>query len=106
VIHTLAIGHFDLEALKSRRIAVLQPLDMRVVQRLIRKMGNITEDGTATLGGRTVEYKNGYIVCPWLMPFRIPATEELARQLQQELGCVLYDEGRREVVTPERFPDY
>jgi hypothetical protein len=33
------------------------------------------------------------------MPERVPAAEEFARQLHQETGCVMYDAGRREIIT-------
>jgi hypothetical protein len=103
VIHKLTIGHFDTEALKDRKVIVRQPLDMSVVTRLLREVGQMSENGRATLGGHPVEIKDGYIVCPWLMPQRNPTTEEFARRLQQETGCVMYDSGRREIVTPEQF---
>jgi hypothetical protein len=99
----LTIGHFDIEALKDRRLVVLRPLDMSVVKRLLSEVGQVSENGRATLGGRAVEVKDGHIVCPWLVPVRNAPTEELAKRLHQETGCVLYDAGRREVVTPEQF---
>jgi hypothetical protein len=103
LIHRLTIGHFDVEALKDRRLVVLRPLDMTVVTRLLREVGQVGEDGRATLGGQAVEVKKGYIVCPWLMAQRVRPTEEFARRLREETGCVLYDAGRREIVTPEQF---
>jgi hypothetical protein len=103
LIHKLTIGHFDVEALKDRRLVVLQPLDMTILTRLLQEIGHVSEDGRAMLGGHAVEVKEGYIVCPWLMPMRIPPTEEFAKRLCQETGCVLYDAGRREIVTPEQF---
>ena len=103
MIHKLTIGHFDVEALKNRRLVVLRPLDMSVVTRLLRAVGEVSEQGGASLGGHAVEVKDGYLVCPWLMAQRVLATEEFARRLQQETGCVLYDEGRREIVPLERM---
>src|SRR5947209_19539611 len=103
MIHKLSMGHFDVEALKSSRLVVLQPLDMSIVTRLLREIGQVSEDGRASLGGHAVEVKDGYIVCPWLMAQRVLATEEFARRLQQETGCVLYDAGRREMVTLEQL---
>lgn len=106
MIHKLTIGHFDVEALKDRKLVVLRPLDMNLVNRLLREFGQIGEDGRATLGGHVVEVKDGYIVCPWLMATRVQAAEEFARRLQQETGCVLYDTGRREVVTVAEMADW
>jgi hypothetical protein len=103
MIHKLTIGHFDLEALKDRRLIVLRPLDMGVVKRLLQEVGQVGEDGRASLGGHAVEVKEGYIVCPWLMAQRVRAAEEFARRLQQETGCVLYDAARREVVSLEQM---
>ncbi len=103
MIHKLTIGHFDAEALQERRLVVLRPLDMSVVTRLLREIGAVSDDGRATLGGHTVEVKEGYVVCPWLMPLRNQPAEEFARRLHQETGCMLYDDGRRQIVTPEQF---
>ena len=106
MIHKLTIGHFDLEALKDRRLIVLRPLEMSVVTRLLREVGQVSEDRGASLGGHGVQEKDGYLICPWLMPLRNAPAEEFAKRLHQETGCVLYDAGRREVVTPEEFADW
>jgi len=100
------MGHFDVQALKNRRLVVLRPLDMGIVTRLLQEVGQVDEHGRATLGGHAVEVKDGYIVCPWLMAQRVLATEEFARRLQQETGCVLYDAGRREIVTLGQMTDW
>jgi hypothetical protein len=103
VIHKLTMGHFDIEALKNRRLVVVRPLDMNAVTRLLQEVGQVDEQGRTTLGGHAIEVKNGYIVCPWLMAQRVLATEEFARRLQQETGCVFYDAGRRELVSLEQM---
>jgi hypothetical protein len=103
MIHKLTIGHFDVEALKSRRLVVLRPLDMGVVTRLLKEIGQVGEDGRMTLGGHAVEVRDGYIICPWLMAQRVAAAETFARRLHQETGCLLYDAGRRELVTLEQM---
>src|SRR5258707_12468724 len=99
MIHKLTIGHFDLEALEKGKLVISKPLDMKVVTRLLREVGQIGEDGRASLGGHAVEIKDGYLVCPWLMAQRVVATEEFGRRLQQATGCVLYDAARRESVS-------
>ncbi|QJW93121.1 hypothetical protein [Frigoriglobus tundricola] len=106
MIHKLTIGHFDIEALKAHRVVVLRPIDMTVVSRLVREVGEITESGRLTLGGHAVEVYIGYIVCPWLMPSRNKVAEEFAKRLCQEVGCVMYDDSRRETVTPEQFAEW
>jgi len=103
MIHNLTIGHFDVEALKNGSLVVLQPLDLRVVTPLLQEVGQVGEKGRASLGGHAVEFKDGYLVCPWLMAQRVLATEEFARRLHQETGCVMYDAGRREIVTLEQM---
>jgi hypothetical protein len=103
MIHKLTIGHFDVEALKNGRLVVLRPLDMRVVTSLLQEVGQVGEDGRASLGGHAVEIKDGYLVCPWLMAQRVLAAEEFARRLQHATGCVMYDAGRREIVTLEQM---
>jgi hypothetical protein len=106
MIHKLTLGHFDAEALKSGRLVVLRPLDMCVVTRLLREAGQVGEQGQASLGGYVVEVKDGYVVCPWLMAQRVLATEEFAGRLHQETGCLMYDAGRREIVTLERMANW
>ena len=106
MIHQLAMGHFDVEALKNRKLVVLRPLEMNVVRRLLQEVGHMAEDGLASLGGHPVEIKDGYIICPWLMAQRVLATEEFAKRLQQETGCVLYDAARREIVTLEEMAEW
>src|SRR4051794_32617092 len=88
LIHRLTIGHFDVEALKERRLVVLRPLEMTVVTRLLQEVGQGGEDGRALLGGHPVEIKDGYVVCPWLMAQRVHPTEEFAKRLHEETGCV------------------
>ncbi|HKI33867.1 MAG TPA: hypothetical protein VKA46_18585 [Gemmataceae bacterium] len=106
MIHKLTIGHFDVEALKQGRLVVLRPLDMTVVARLLQEFGQVNEQGQASLGGHAVEAKNGYLVCPWLMAQRVLATEDFARRLHQETGCVMYDAGRWELVTLEQMASW
>jgi hypothetical protein len=106
MIHKLTLGHFDVEALKNGRLVVLRPLDRNVVTRLLNEVGHLDESGRATLGGHAIEFKEGYIVCPWLMAQRVQATEEFARRLHQETGCVMYDAGRREIVRLEQMADW
>ena len=103
MIHKLTLGHFDVEALKNGRLAVLRPLDRSVVTRLLQEVGQVDESGHATLGGHAVEFKEGYLVCPWLMAQRVGAAEEFARRLRRETGCVMYDTGRREIVRLEQM---
>jgi len=106
MIHKLTMGHFDVEALKDRRLIVLRPLDMSVVTRLLKELGTVGADGRPALGGYAVEVKDGYIVCAWLMAERVLAAERFARRVQQETGCVLYDAARREIVTLEEMAEW
>ena len=106
MIHKLTLGHFDVEALKSGRMVVIRPLDNSVVMRLLREVGQVDESGCATLGGYALEVEEGYIICPWLMAGRVVATEEFARRLHQETGCVMYDSGRREIVRLEQMAEW
>ena len=106
MIHKLTMGHFDVEALKNRKLVVLRPLDMSVVTRLLQELGERGADGRPSLGGHAVEVKDGYIICPWLMAQRVLATEEFARRLQQQTGCLLFDTARRQIVTLEQMAEW
>jgi Uma2 family endonuclease len=97
MLHTLAIGHFNSAALRDRRIIVDFPLKADNVQRWLHQFARI-DNNVATFDGREVEFHDGYIVCPWLMPRLIPAAAQFAERLQQETGCFLYDLGRHELV--------
>jgi hypothetical protein len=55
------------------------------------------------LGGHAVEVRDRYVVCPWLAAQPVLTAEEFAKRLHQETGCVMYDAGRREIVTPEQM---
>ena len=51
MIHDLTIGHLDPAGVRVRRSTVLKPLDMEVVDRLLKELGSNDADGNATLGG-------------------------------------------------------
>lgn len=106
MIHNLTLGHFDVEALKNGRLVVLRPLDKSVVTRLLQELGQVDESGRATLGGHAVEFKDGYLVCPWLLARRVEAAEEFAKRLHQETGCVMYDKTRHAIVPLEQMANW
>ena len=65
MLHNLTIGHLDPAAIVSeRRIAVLRPLEIDVVDRLLKELGGIDKDGSPTLERGKVEFRDGYLVCP------------------------------------------
>src|SRR5260370_42147016 len=103
MIHKLTIGHFDVRAAKKGSLVVLRALETTVVTRLLQEVGQVDDQGGASLGGHVVEVKDGYLICPWLMAERVLATEEFASRLHRETGCVLYDSGRREIVSLEQM---
>ena len=41
------------------------PLEIDVVDRLLKELGGIDKDGTPTLERGKVEFRDGYLVCPW-----------------------------------------
>jgi hypothetical protein len=61
-------------------------------------------DGTLTVGIR-----DGYLVCPWLMPGPLPGVAEFALKLQEQTGCVLAVVGSavvdRETLLSQSYPD-
>ena len=58
--YNLTIGHFDPAAIVSeRRIAVLCPLEMDTVHRLLKELGGIDKDGVPTLERGKVEFRDG-----------------------------------------------
>jgi hypothetical protein len=103
MLHDLTLGYLDPAAVRERRVVVLKPLDMSVVRRLLRELGGHDAAGRPTLGGFPVEVRDGYVVCPWLMPWPVLPGVEFARRLRDETGCLFADVGSGQVVTPERF---
>jgi hypothetical protein len=101
MIHNLTIGHLDPEAIADRRAVVLQPIDMRLVRRHLKKLGRRDEQGRWTLDGMPVELHDGYVVCRWLVGPRCNRmAEEFALRLQRETGCVIADRGHYRVIEP------
>ena len=101
MIHRLTIGHLDPDAVAQRRVVVTRPLDMAIVNPLLREFGEPDGAGRPTISGRPVEIHDGYLVCPWLMPSPIPGVAEFALELQERTGCVLADVNRATVVDRE-----
>ena len=91
MIHRLTIGHLDPAAVQERRLVVTRPLAMDVVTRLLDEFGKPRPDGRPTLDTSRVAFHDGYIVCPWLMPYPVPGVTEFALRLQEETGCILAD---------------
>ena len=76
---------------------------MSVVSRLLQEYGEVSDQGSATLGASPVGFKDGYIICPWLMTWRVQPAEEFAKRQRQETGWVLCDASRREIVRIEQM---
>ena len=101
MIHDLTIGHLDPAGIEVRRRTVLKPLDVQVVNRLLKELGSTDTDGNATLGGAKVRFEDGYIVVPWLGGGTNRVSEEFALRMQRETGCLIADMGHRCVIEPE-----
>ena len=89
MLHHLTIGHLDPAAIERRRLVITKPLDMDVVTRLLDEFGKPGPDGRPRLNTARVEIHDGYLVCPWLMPYPVPSVTEFALRLQEETGCIL-----------------
>jgi hypothetical protein len=61
MIHKLTLGHFDIEALKDRKLVVMRPLDMSVVTSLLKELGQVSDDGRPSQGRRTKPGRKGHI---------------------------------------------
>jgi hypothetical protein len=107
MFHYLTLGHLDVEALQRGEIRVLRPLDMTLVRRLLSEYGKSNDCGGFTLGGYEVNLHNGYVSCPWLMARTVSETEQFARRLISETGCIMAEAKAREVVSLDslRSPD-
>jgi hypothetical protein len=101
MLHHLTMGHIDPTAVQERRLVVTRPLDRDVVTRLLDEFGKPGPDGRPALDTSRVEFHDGYIVCPWLMPYPVPGVAEFALRLQEETGCILADVSGCAVVDQE-----
>jgi hypothetical protein len=101
----VSIGHLDPAALVSeRRIVVQRPLEMDAVHRLLTELGVMDKDGVPTLEGGKVEFRDGYLVCPWRIGgWHNRTAEEFALRLQQETGCVLADREHSRIIDREQL---
>jgi hypothetical protein len=101
VLHNLTIGHLDSgEILHHRRAMVLKPLDKTITERLLTELGSRSADGNWRLGRGKVEFRDGYLVIPWLGHGTTELSEEFALRLQKETGCVLADREHSRIVAP------
>jgi hypothetical protein len=105
MLHNLTIGHVDPAAIvNERRVVVLRPLEMDAVHRLLEELGGIDKDGIPTLETGKVEFRDGYLVCPWRVGgWRNRTAEEFAIRLQRETSCILADREHSRVIGPEQL---
>ena len=62
------------------------------------------KDGSPTLERGKVEFRDGYLVCPWRIGgWHNRTAEEFALRLQQETGCVLADREHSRIIEPEQL---
>ena len=76
MIHNITAGHFGPDG------SVTKPMDRRVVERLLRELG----DGT-TLCGWAVRFEDGCVILPWKGGVTNRVAEEFAIRLRRETGC-------------------
>ena len=100
MIHNITAGHFDPTAVLERRETVEKPIDMRIVRRLLRQLGETADDGTPTLGGGKVRWERGCVIVPWLGGRTNHVAEEFAIRLQHMTGCTLADREHGRPIDP------
>jgi hypothetical protein len=102
MLHNLTIGHLDPALIVSdRRVAVLRPLEMDAVHRLLEQLGVSHSNGRTMLETGRFEFHDGYLVCPWRVGGWCNRTaEEFAIRLQQETGCILADREHSRIIEP------
>jgi hypothetical protein len=97
MIHDLTAGHLDATG------AVLRPLDMRIVGRLLDELGRTDDEGTPTLDGWKVRVENGCVILPWKGGRTNRLAEEFALRLQRETGCQISDREHGRMIQPEQL---
>ena len=63
MLHRLTIGHLDPAAVERRQTVPTKALDMDVVHRHLRDLGERDADGAMTLGGCKLQFENGAVRC-------------------------------------------
>jgi hypothetical protein len=98
------MGHLDPTAVSRRQAEVPRPLDMAIVDRLLRELGGTDERGRPTLEGAPVEIRDGTVACRWWVGGHCNrVAEEFALRLREETGCVLADREHSRVVEPAQL---
>ncbi len=104
MIHILTMGHLDSSAVLRRQAAVPRPLEMGVVNRLLRELGEIDEQGRPTLGGAPVKISGETVACRWWVGGHCNrVAEEFALRLQKETGCLMADVEHSRIIEPEQL---
>ena len=105
MLHNLTVGHLDPAAIvRERRIVVLRPLEMEAAHRLLQELGAIEADGNSRVEGGKVEFREGYLVCPWRIGgWSNRTAEEFVLRLQQVTGCVLADREHSRIILPDQL---
>ena len=71
---------------------------MALAMQVLREVGSIDEQGRFWLGEARVDFRDGYLVCPWLGSYRHRLVEDFAWRLQSLTGCAVADVPHREVI--------
>ena len=103
MLHSLTIGHLDLDAIRDRLAVAVKPLDRVLVERLLAELGERDADGHWILGGGRVEIRDGYVVVPWHGKGPIGPSEEFALRLHRETGCLIADRSHSRIVEPAKL---
>lgn len=94
------MGYLDIDAMKCGLVQVTSPLEDAIFHRIVSKYADRYDCTTYILCGHAVTLRNGYVICPWLMPARIKEAERIAIELAQETGCLVVDAGCRQIIDP------
>jgi hypothetical protein len=105
MLHNLTVGHLDpAPIVRERRLVVLRTLEMDTVDRLLKEFGALDQDGSPRLEGGKIEFREGYLVCPWRIGgWENRTAEEFVLRLQRETGCVLADREHSRIIQPEQL---
>ncbi len=103
MLHSLTIGHLDLEAIRERRAVAIRPLDRALVDRLLAELGERDDEGCWILGQGRVEIRDGYVVVPWHGKGPVGPSEEFALRLYRESGCLIADRSNARVIEPGKL---
>jgi hypothetical protein len=101
MIRYLVLGFVDHDAVREHKLALRNPLDRPVVQRLVAELGEVSRSGEISVDGHALLWHDGFLTCP--APVIRPKAVDFIVRLARETACDIADVELGQILTPEAF---